>query len=255
MSDQTNIFEAQPQVTQPAVETTPQTASVDTQLANLLSGIKNESGQQKYDSVPKALEGLAHAQQYIPQLKSELVAKDQELATLREELAKRQAVEDVVTRLTAAKEEPHSQGQPPATSGLTEEAVLKLVQGVLGQQKAHDQASQNTAQVQQALIQRFGDKSREVVDTKAKELGITAQKLGQLASENPQLVLALFNASASPTVKPTTGSQHLPSTYQPVQPKLERPTKSLLSGATSAEQRDFMAKVKADVYARLGIES
>lgn len=254
MADQPNLFETQPQATQQQVDNT-QTTDANAQLANLLSGIKNESGQQKYDSLPKALEGLAHAQQYIPQLKSELVSKDQELATLREELAKRQAVEDVVTRLTAAKEEPPAQGQPPTTSGLTEEAVLKLVQGVLGQQKAHDQMSQNTAQVQQALIQRYGDKSREVVDAKAQELGITAQKLGQLASENPQLVLALFNASASPTVKPTTGSQHLPSTYQPTQPKLEAPTKSLLSGATSKEQRDFMAKVKADVYARLGVES
>lgn len=254
MPDPANLFEDQPQATQqPAVA--PQTTNTDDPLANLLGSIKNESGQQKYDSVPKALEGLAHAQQYIPQLKSELVTKDQEIATLREELAKRQTVEDVVSRITAAKEEPLSQGQPPVTSGLTEEAVLQLVQTVLGKQKAHDQASQNTAQVQQALVQRFGEKSREVVDAKAKELGITAQKLGQLASENPQLVLALFNASPSATVKPTTGSQHLPSTYQPPQPKLERPSKSLLSGATSAEQRDFMAKVKADVYARHGVES
>ncbi|MNJ09621.1 hypothetical protein D3C77_37670 [compost metagenome] len=255
MPDQANLFEAQPQVTQQQVEAQQQTTSVDTQLVDLLTGIKNESGQQKYDSVPKALEGLAHAQQYIPQLKSELVSKDQEIATLREELAKRTAVEDVVTRLTAAKVEQQEPGTPATASGLTEEAVLQLVQNVLVKQKVHDQAAQNTAQVQQALIQRYGDKSREVVETKAKELGLTAQKLGQLASENPQLVLALFNASPSAAVKPTTGSQHLPSTYQPVQSKLERPTKSLLSGSTSAEQKEFMAKVKADVYARLGVES
>lgn len=253
MADQPNMFSdapAAPAAVEPQVAPTP---SADDQLANLLSGIKNESGQQKYDSVPKALEGLAHAQSYIPQLKSELSQKDQEIARLREELAKRESVEDVVSRLTATKGVDTDRGTPPAASGLNEEAVLKLVQQALGQQKMVDQATQNQAQVQQALAARFGDKAHEVVQTKAKELGVTPQQLGKLASESPAMVLALFNASATPTVKPTTGSQHIPSSYQPEPPKLERPKKSVLAGATSGEQKDLMLKIKEDVYARLGV--
>lgn len=252
MADQPNMFDDAPQVT-PAVADVQKTTPVDDPLANLLSGIKNESGQQKYDSVPKALEGLAHAQTYIPQLKTELSQKDQEIARLREELSKREAVEDVVTRLTAKQGVDESRGTPPATSGLNEEAVLKLVQQALGQQKAVDQATKNQAQVQQALAAKFGDKASEVVQGKARELGTTPQMLGKLASESPAMVLALFNASANPTVKPTTGSQHIPASYIPEQPKLERPTKSLLMGATSKEQAEFMRKVKEDVYARLGV--
>src|SRR3989304_5674023 len=98
MADQPNIFADQvaPQVT-PEQQT--QAPVVDTTYADLLKTIQNEQGQQKYDSLPKALEGLAHAQQYIPQLKTELQTKEQELITLREELAKRPAVDAVVTRL------------------------------------------------------------------------------------------------------------------------------------------------------------
>lgn len=257
MADQPNMFqdEVPAQVT-PTQEAAPQNTSVpaDDQLANLLTGIKNENGQPKYDSVPKALEGLAHAQAYIPQLKAELSQRDQEIARLREELNKRESVEDVVSRLTATQRENESQGTPPATSGLNEEAVLQLVQKALGQQKAYDQAAQNQAQVQQALTSKFGEKAHEAVKAKASELGISPQKLGQLASESPAMVLALFNTSAQPTVKPTTGSQHIPATYMPEQPKLERPAKSLLSGATSKEQTEFMRKVKADVYAKLGVQ-
>jgi hypothetical protein len=246
MADQPDIFAAsQEQVKAP--DQAPQT-----EYADLLKSIVNENGQQKYDSLPKALEGLTHAQQYIPQLKTELQLKEQELVTLRNELAQRASVEDVVTRLTAQKQDLEGQGKPPESSGLNEQAVLQLVQQALGQAKATDQAKQNHAQVQQALSSKFGDKAAEVVASKARELGTTTDQLGQLASQNPAMVLALFNTSAQPIVKPTTGSVNLPS-YQQERPPLERPAKSVLSGATSKQQKDYMLKVRDEVYARHGI--
>ena len=249
MADQPNVFADEPVA---PVATNPAQA-INTDYADLLKSIQNEQGQQKYDSLPKALEGLAHAQQYIPQLKTELQIKEQELATLKAELEKRAAVEDVVTRLTAQQKEHQDQGTPPQSSGLNEEAVLQLVQQALGQAKQQDQAKVNQAQVQQALSAKFGEKSREVVEQKARELGTTPAELGQLASRNPAMVLALFNTSAQPGVKPTTGSINIPPTYTNEYVPLEKPTKSLLSGATSREQKEFMAKVKADTYARLGV--
>lgn len=252
MADQPNIF-AEQEVKPETPVVTEQAPVVNTDYADLLKSIQNEQGQPKYDSLPKALEGLAHSQQYIPQLKTELQKKDQELATLREELAKRAAVEDVVTRLTAQQREPQEQGTPPKSSGLDEQAVLQLVQQALGQAKQQDQAQLNQAQVQQALSSKFGDKSREVVEQKAKELGTTPAELGQLASRNPAMVLALFNTSAQPNVKPTTGSVNIPSSYMPERAPLERPSKSLLSGATSKEQTEYMRKIKEEVYAKHGI--
>lgn len=253
MADQPDIFaeQAAPQAT-PEVK---EQVQAPVEYADLLKSIVNESGQQKYDSLPKALEGLANAQQYIPQLKSELQTKEQELATLRAELEKRAAVEEVVTRLTAQQKEPQDQSTPLKSSGLDEQAVLQLVQQALGQAKQQDQAAINQAQVQQALTAKYGDKSREMVEQRAKELGITPKEIGQLASQKPAMVMALFNTQARPGVKPTTGSVNIPSSYQPERAPLERPGKSLLSGATSKDQKEYMLKIKQEVYAKHGITS
>ena len=253
MADQPSIFEEQ--AVQQETPVAKEQVQTTVEYADLLKGIVNENGQQKYDSLPKALEGLANAQQYIPQLKSELQTKEQELATLRAELEKRAAVEEVVTRLTAQQKEPQDQSTPLKSSGLDEQAVLQLVQQALGQAKQQDQAAINQAQVQQALTAKYGDKSREMVEQRAKELGLTPKEIGQLASQKPAMVMALFNTQPSAGAKPTTGSVNIPSSYQPEPPQLERPTKSLLSGSTSKEQKEYMLKIKQDVYAKHGITS
>lgn len=256
MADQPtdNIFAEAP--AQPTSQPAAPAPVVDpnAQYADLLGSIKNENGQPKYDSLPKALEGLAHAQNYIPQLKTELQSKEQELQQLREELARRSAVEDVVTRLTAQQKDQQEMGKPPVTSGLDESAVLELVQRALGQAKQQDQAQMNQQQVQQALLAKYGEKSREMIEHKAKELGTTPAELGQLASRNPAMVLALFNAAPNAGAKPTTGGQVTPLQSAAPAP-LEKPTKSLLSGSTSRDQTEYMQKIKADVYARLGVTS
>ena len=247
MTDQSDVFSGT--TSAPAENTT----SAPTDYADLLGGILNEQGKPKYDSIPKALEGLANAQQYIPELKSTLSQKDQEIAALKAELEKRAAVEDVVTRLTANQSQPQGQGQPPATSGLDQEAVLNLVRQQLEQSNVEAQAKTNYAQVQQALSQKFGEKARDVIQQKANELGTSPQELGRLASQNPKMVLALFNAEAKPSVKPTTGSVNIPP-YSTQMPELERPTRSLLSGATSKEQAEYMRKIKEHIYAKHNVQ-
>ena len=105
-----NLFTSTEQPTsQPPVDVNPQ--------ADLLKMVLNERGEPKYSTMEEAFKGLANAQQYIPQLKTELSAKEQELAQLREELAKRQSVEEVVSKLTTAQQQ-----QPQATtSGVIDE--------------------------------------------------------------------------------------------------------------------------------------
>lgn len=221
-------------------------------FGDLLKLVRNEKGEQKYDSIPKALEGLVHAQQFIPQLQTSLQTKEAEIEQLRAELAQRQGLEDVVNRLTA--QQPSTvKDEPPVTSGLDEQAVLNLVKQTLEQNGLQQTAQSNLLKVQDTLSAKYGEKTVEVLEAKAKELGTTRKELGELASRNPSLVLALFNVQASSSAKPTTGSVSIPSSYQPPREELKRPEKSLLSGSTSAEQRDFMRKIKEDVYAKYGV--
>lgn len=250
MADQPGIFDQQ--VAEPQQQQQQQ-PSTEVNFADLLKDIRNESGEQKYDSLPKALEGLKNAQAYIPQLKTELQTKDAEIANLKAKLEQAGALEEVVSRLTASQQQPTGKEQPPATNGLDEQAVMNLVKNVLQQSEQQKSAQSNIVKVQDALTAKFGDKTVEALEAKAKELGTTRQQLGELASQNPALVLALFGTSVSTGVKPTTGSVTIPSSYQPPREELKRPEKSLLSGATSKDQAEFMRKIKEDVYAKYGV--
>ena len=56
---------------------TPVTTTIsDNPYADLLRNIKNEDGNQKYDTIQKALEALSHSQTYIPQIKSQLTERE-----------------------------------------------------------------------------------------------------------------------------------------------------------------------------------
>jgi len=90
-----------------------------------------------------------------------------------------------------------------------------------------------------------------MVQAKAKELNTTPEALGALAATSPDMILALFNnKTTSPSV---TNSSFNLGFNKPAEAPLGRPEKGLLSGATSAEQREFMRKVKAEVYKKHGI--
>lgn len=221
-------------------------------FADQLAGIKKEDGTQKYDSIDKALEALQHSQAYIPELQGSIETKDQEINRLKAELEQRQSVEEVVSRLTP--QQPESDVQTaPQQGGLTAEEVEALVQGKLESNSQMAKAQSNVQQVSQALSGKFGDKAQEVVTSKAKELGTTVQELEKLSSQNPNMVLALFNTQQSSTPSATHGSINQPVTT-PDQPELKRPERSLLAGATSAEQRDFYKEVTRRVYERFGVK-
>lgn len=247
MTDQ-SVFSDQPApATQPQDQTGQPNAYED-----LLKTIVNEHGQPKYANVNEALKALQHAQTYIPEVKSQLTAREQEVLRLQAELEQRQSIEDVVSRL-AKPSQPADQGHPPATSGLDESAVMRLVQQTLEQQAQRTAAQQNQAQVEQALKAKFGDKTKEVVQQRASELGLTPQALGELSSKSPQAVLALFNTSGTHNPQPTRSSVNIPATQTPATPPIERPAKSLLTGASTKDQMEFMAKIRQKVYDENGI--
>lgn len=176
-------------------------------LENLLASIVNESGERKYKTVEAALEGSAHAQEYIQTLKATVTEKDSELERLRKEAEKVAELEALVASLADKKEE-----SLPAPSGITETEVTELVNRTLAQKSHEQQLKNNQEEVVTTLVKRFGDKDKaqEAFLRKAEELGIDAEELEKLSSQNPKLVLSSFGISdagahkqpmnASPTV-------------------------------------------------------
>lgn len=247
MSDQTpNAFENNQQQETPAPQPDTSSAFVDQ-----LKQIKNESGEQKYDSVPKALDALAHSQSFISQLKQETASKDAELQALKEELAKREAVGDVVEKLTAQQAQPEP---TPQVSGLDEQKAVELFNQLTAQQQATQVAQSNEAAVSNALFEKFGEKTSAAVSNKAAELGMTVEGLKQLAQSSPQAALQLFQVQASTAPKTTTGSYSIPPTSVQVD-EVAPPEKSLLRGASTNEQIEYLRKIRQNIYNKHGIEN
>lgn len=218
-----------------------------------LAKIKNEEGGQKYDSVTKALDALAHSQAYIPQLKTEVETKDAEIVALKAQLAQTASVEEVVSRLNTPQD--LQVGHPPLaepTHNLDEAAVLNLVQQYNSQKEAETTASSNELLVSDALIKKFGDKTTEVLKLKATELGLSVEDLQGIAQRSPKAALQLFQAGGT-LVQPTTPSLRR-SYIPPESTDLTPPSKSLLRGATTKEQVDYMNKIKDSVYQKYDIQ-
>jgi hypothetical protein len=245
MTDQSVFNEA------PAPQETPAQQPSDTSaLADQLRGIVNENGEPKYSSIEDALKGAAHAQTYISELKQKLVETEERYTQSQSENAKNKSIEEMITRLQPTPQPPKQ--ETPAPQGLDEASLSELIQKQLSQRDQLSKAQQNESLVDSALKERYGEKANEMVHAKAKELGISIQRVKELSQESPQAVLSLFGtALPKQGTSFTRGSQSYPAT--PQQDELVLPKKSLLAGATSKDQAAFMALIKERVYKRNGI--
>ena len=246
MTDQ-SAFSSDPSQGTPAPVTDPTNP-----FANQLGAIKNESGTQKYDTVEKALEALNHSQEFIPQLKTQVEEQEATIAALNEKLAGAAAIEDVVSRLSNQQGQPVPAQEPQAlVPGMSEEDVLKVVQGYTAKQAAEGQASTNEAAVSTQLVARFGEKTQEVVAQKAKELNTTVESLQALSRENPAVVLGLFPGTTA--VAGVTTPSSLAQPQGVIKTGLQPPTKSLMRGASDKERAEYMRQIKAEVYKKFEV--
>lgn len=244
MSDQ-NLFEESN-----SPETQEQSTSNDNLFSNQLADIKNEEGKQKYASLEEALKGLKNSQEYIPQLKDKVSEYESEITKLKAELEKRKSVEEAIGSLSNTNDE-RTEDQSSVTK-LDESTVESLVAKILSERDSNTTKTINKNKVNTALVSKFGDKAKEVLLAKANEMNTDIKTLGVLSETNPDMVLALFSASQSSS-KPMTSSYNLPQTSQ--QEELKRPEKSLLFGASSKEQMEYMKQIKEAVYKKYDVKS
>ena len=222
-----------------------------------LKDIVNEQGQPKYKDIPSAIDALKASQDHIKRLEEEARTNKASIDNAIAEKARADALEEIVGRLsnnsgsqtntaTTAKEAP------------SEDAIVAQLENIIARKEAQTNAQKNVQTVTSALITKFGDeaKTKEAVAAKARELGMTSQKLGALSSENPLAVLALFGLTETKSANPTSPSS-TPFTQPKNQDSLQLPERSLLSGpgATDAARKAFMKQIKEDTYKRLGVET
>lgn len=225
-------------------------------FADKLKAIVNEKGEPKYKDTQSALDALKASQEHIKRLEDEAKARQSELANAAAEKARADALEEIVQRFSNNSPPPSKVETP--TKEVDETAIVKTLEALLEKRDQKTVAQSNVQAVTSALVAKFGDeeKTKAAVAAKAAELGMTPQRLGALSSENPKAVLAWFGVDAkTPPAQSTTPSQ------TPLNPPkndngLEPPKVSLISGAhaTDKNRKELMAKIKEDVYKRLGVE-
>lgn len=234
-----------------STQTTTTTQPATQDVGSLLATIKNDSGEQKYQTVEDALKALQHSQQYIPELKTKLSAYEQQIADAQAQLEKASKIDDVLARLAAGTGTGDG-GDNHAAPGLDEQTVIQLVQTQLAELETKKLARSNADVVKATLTTKYGDKTAEVVQAKAAELGTTAKLLGDLAEKSPQLVLSLFGAPTVQNLNPSKSSVSVPPINKP-SGDVQKPTKSILSGSTAKEQAAHFAEHRKAIYEKYGV--
>lgn len=226
-------------------------------FADKLKEIVNEQGQPKYKDTNAALEALKASQDHIKRLEAEKQAEKAIVDAAAAEKVRADALEEIVKRMTSNSPQTPKQVETTTNAGTSEEATIKLLEKVLSTRDAEAAAKQNVSNVQNALLAKFGDKTKDLVAAKAKELGMTPQELGTLSSKNPQLVLTVFGLAGTTSSPQVTVPSATPFNAPKVDQPLERPAQSLISGAgaTDKNRKAMMEKIRQEVYKKYNVET
>lgn len=162
----------------------------------------------KYSTVEKLASSAADAQRYISSLERE---RDE----LREDVSKGTSLDSILDHITSKNNQVAEQGTPPAPSQVNQGDITSLVRdevtNLFKQDRQQSIYDMNRNKVQDRLKEKFGDKASEVLKSKAAEVGLTVEKMGELAQTSPQAVLEYFK-DVTPSAQRTEGSFNTDST-------------------------------------------
>lgn len=136
----------------------------------------------KYASVEEALKSVPHAQKFIDELKNEV-------STLKEEVNKRKAIEEVISEFRNGL--PTQEETATTAPQLSQEALMNLVSQAIEAKETQKTAKQNTDKVVAKMIEKFGDKAEAEYIRIARENGLNIQMMNALASKSPDAILKL----------------------------------------------------------------
>lgn len=151
----------------------------------------------KYSNPVDALKSVPHAQKHISTLEAELVQT-------KTELEKRRTAEELLNEI---KSSTNSQTITPVQSGLTEDAVVRILEQKLVQKQVQEKAQSNAQVVATSFAEKFGDKAEEVYNKLATDSGLTVTQLNTLAATAPSAVLKLAGLDNTiQTISKSTGT-------------------------------------------------
>jgi len=170
-------------------QTTAETQTQEDWLAKVVE-VKGE----KFRDVNVLAKSKLESDNYIKEL-------ERQLKEMREEVGKQDYASKLLETLQS-KATPQT-GTPSDTKpDVSEDVIKSLVEQTLTKREKENTAAQNLKLAQQELASRYGTEAQARVTAKANELGISMERLSELASESPTAFLALLGEKPTQPVKP-----------------------------------------------------
>ena len=141
---------------------------------------------------------------------------EDQLSELREDLKKQEYKNEVLDQLQskAAETTAASNGEPNSssteeqntTANLSEEDLKSLVEKTLGQRELEAKVQGNLELVDKELEGSFGTEAKAQIEKKAAELGMSIDRLRDIAAESPNAFFALIGENKRPANPMVAGS-------------------------------------------------
>lgn len=159
-------------------------------------------GEGKKFKDPEALaRGKAESDKFIEDLKRQNLE-------LKEDLDKASKLEELLEEVRSQKKAANASeggndgldgrdGPSKTSSDLTDEQIKALIESTLSQREVESRAKRNLAEVNSTLSEKFGSKAAEHLKVKAQEVGLTVDKMKELAADNPKAFYRLIGLDSS----------------------------------------------------------
>ena len=160
-----------------------------------IAKVVSEKGEKWTD--PQVLaKGYVSAQQYIAEL-------ERQTKEMREEIEKQEHAKTLLASLMekgASAEPPEtvndgSSNEENTTPAVGEGELESLVEKLLEKKTVEQVRQQNLKKVDEALTSAYGEKAAETVEQRAKELGLSKERLTELAAESPTAFMKLIGGN------------------------------------------------------------
>lgn len=178
------------------------------QTSDWVTKVAQEKGE-KFRDPNELAKGYAHAQDHIANL-------TRQIEEMREDLGKQDYMKEVLDRIGTQKAQPSGEEGQPKTSSTNDEGhkpevsvdqIKELITQTLTEQEAKNTADQNLRETDRQLEQAFGTEAKAKVQERAAQLGMSNERMKQLAEESPSAFMALMGEAPRKETNHTSRSQ------------------------------------------------
>ena len=157
----------------------------------------------KFKTVQELAKGKLESDQFIDQLQGELKQVRDQMSQLEETASKKETVSDLIAAVKQANKATEG-GKDP----ITEENLKEMVDSIMDNRYEKQTRLTNYQQANQAVLDKFNgdvEAARTYIAERAKQLGLTADKLKALGEESPSAFRQLMEVASKTGSQSVTG--------------------------------------------------